>query len=313
MGYKLAGFDVIGNVEIDAGMMELYMRNHKPMYPHHMDVRKFRDIPNSELPADLFNLDILDGSPPCSTFSIAGKRERKWGKSNVFREGQTKQRLDMLFFDYIDIAEKLKPKVVIAENVKGLLMGNAKGYVSEIIKAFDEAGYMVQVFLLNAATMGVPQARERVFFIAGRKDLDFPRLTLKFNEDPIFYGTISSKTMGPPLKQDSNVYKLWKARKHGDLSMADTAQRLFGKSSYFNTAYLYEKRIVPTIASTAIGRSVRFDMPNYISDEEIILSQSFPQDYDFYNSDVQYVCGMSVPPLMMYRIANEINSQWLSK
>ncbi len=125
-----------------------------------MDVR---ELVNQDLPEELYNLDVLDGSPPCSTFSMAGSREKGWGVEKQFREGQKRQRLDDLFFHFINIAKELQPKVVVAENVKGLVGGNAKGYVNEILKAYDEAGYKVQIFLLNAATMGVPQRREREY------------------------------------------------------------------------------------------------------------------------------------------------------
>ena len=91
---------------------------------------------------------------------MAGSREKACGKEKHFREGQSKQVLDDLFFHFIDTAKKLKPKVVVAENVKGLVIGKAKGYVKQIFKKFDEAGYDVQLFLLNAAFMGVPQKRE---------------------------------------------------------------------------------------------------------------------------------------------------------
>ena len=103
-------------------------------------------------------------------FSMAGNRE-KTGKERKFREGQATQVLDNLFFDYIDLAKKLQPKVVVAENVKGLLLGNAIEYVRRVYKAFDDAGYYCQHWLLDASKMGVPQRRERVFFICLRKDL----------------------------------------------------------------------------------------------------------------------------------------------
>ena len=98
--------------------------------------------------------------------TMAGNREKDWGKEKKFREGQTNQVLDNLFFDFIDLAKELKPKIVVAENVKGLLMGNAKKYVGKIYSEFDKAGYYCQHFLLDASKMGVPQKRERVFFIA---------------------------------------------------------------------------------------------------------------------------------------------------
>jgi len=177
MGYKLAGFDVLGCNEIDPKMIEAYKVNHKPKYAFLEPIQEFKL--RDDLPEELYNLDILDGSPPCSSFSMAGSREADWGKEKKFREGQAEQVLDTLFFDFIDLAKKLQPKVVIAENVKGLLLGEARAYVSKIYDAFDAAGYIVQHWLLDASTMGVPQKRERVFFVAMRKDLAEPFLEAK--------------------------------------------------------------------------------------------------------------------------------------
>ena len=116
MGYKLAGFDVIGCNEIDAKVNRCYVANHSPRYNFLEDIRTLRER-ERELPPDLYNLDILDGSPPCSTFSIAGNREKDWGKEKKFREGQSAQVLDTLFFDFIALAKELQPKVVVAEYV----------------------------------------------------------------------------------------------------------------------------------------------------------------------------------------------------
>ena len=169
MGYKLAGFDVIGHNDIDPKMVEVYKENHKPKYSYLESITTFAK--RKDLPKDLYELDILDGSPPCSSFSMAGNREKDWGKEKKFREGQELQVLDTLFFDFIDLAKELQPKVVVAENVKGLLLGNAKEYVKKIYEEFDKAGYYCQHFLLDASKMGVPQRRERVFFVCLRKDL----------------------------------------------------------------------------------------------------------------------------------------------
>lgn len=313
MGYKLAGYDVIGNVEIDKQMMEIYQKNHRPRLPFLMDIREFNAIPDKDLPRELFALDVLDGSPPCSTFSMAGKREEKWGRAKQFREGQKKQRLDTLFMDFIETARRLRPKVVIAENVTGLLRGNAKGYVTEVLAGFDRAGYIVQMFSLNAATMGVPQSRERVFFIARRKDIDMPVLHLAFNETPIPYGEIKSAVPGSEIKPGSVWMDLWNHRKPGDRNLSNADMRRRGKNSFFNTYFLYESKLSPVIVSSRMSLPMRFDSPHYMSEEEIILAQSFPQDYDFCGEDVQYVCGMSVPPVMMERISAEIYRQWLAE
>ena len=161
MGYKLAGFDVIGMNEIDPRIAAIYKLNHKPKYSF---ICSIRDMIDAELPEALYNLDILDGSPPCSSFSTSGNREKDWNKVKQFAEGQALQRLDDLFFEYIALAKKIQPKIVVAENVKGLISGKARGYVKEILTSFNDANYDVQIFLLNACNMGVPQYRNRVFF-----------------------------------------------------------------------------------------------------------------------------------------------------
>lgn len=307
MGYKLAGFNVLGNCEIDKKINEVYIENHKPKYNYCMPIQEMNQL--KEYPEELYDLDILDGSPPCSTFSIAGEREKNWGKSKKFREGQACQVLDDLFFEFIKLAEILKPKIIVAENVKGIIMGNARGYVNLIIKQLDKAGYNTQIFLLNAVRMGVPQKRERVFFIATRKDLNFPKLNLEFNEKFITYGEIKD-TEYKLINKDTLLYQRWLKRNRKDNSLCDTIQRTEnGKISSFNTQFVKDNRIPNTLASGSLF--LRFDVPASISDRDIKIIQTFPQDYNFLKQNVQYICGMSVPPIMMKKIAEQIKVQLL--
>lgn len=307
MGYKLAGYDVIGNVEIDPRVMAVYQKNNHPRYPFLMDVREFLQLPREKIPDELFNLDILDGSPPCSVFSIAGEREKGWNKEKVFREGQAKQKLDDLFFYFISIAQRLQPKVVIAENVSGLLKGNAKGYVNEIFKAFNDAGYKTQLFLLNAAFMGVPQKRERCFFIAHRKDLDFPKLSLSFNEKPILFGEVRTKQGRP--SRDGICQELLKYRIKSDKSLADISKRLRGREYGYGITILHDDEVAYTLVSS--GNTYRYCDAMCVSDGDCCGIQTFPQDYDFLGQTAKYICGMSVPPVMMAQVASEVYNQWL--
>jgi DNA (cytosine-5)-methyltransferase 1 len=89
MGYKLAGFDVLGCNEIDPKMIEAYKTNHNPKYAYLEPIQEFKL--RDDLPQELYDLDILDGSPPCSSFSMAGNRGDDWGKEKKFREGQAEQ------------------------------------------------------------------------------------------------------------------------------------------------------------------------------------------------------------------------------
>lgn len=78
MGYKLAGYDVIGCNEIDPRMISIYRENHNPKYSFCEPIQEFKK--RKYLPKELYNLDILDGSPPCSSFSISGNRAKDWNK-----------------------------------------------------------------------------------------------------------------------------------------------------------------------------------------------------------------------------------------
>lgn len=305
MGYKKAGFRVLGNVELDPAINAMYVKNHHPQYNYCMDLRDFNRI--EELPEDLYHLDILDGSPPCSTFSLAGKRERSWGVEKQFREGQKMQTLDDLFFVFLDTVAKLKPKIVIAENVAGLVMGNAKGYVREILAEFRELGYDVQLFKLNSAWMDVPQKRERVFFIANR--MGYPAIKLDFNHTPIKFGQVRT-TQGKDINPDSMLAKRLKLVKPGDGRMMDMMVRMYGKANNYSTLLVPDNKTCRTVTSG--GVYVRTADQKMFSDKDFINVQTFPQDYDFCGNNVQYVCGMSVPPNMMANIAMEVWKQWLA-
>lgn len=320
MGYKLAGFDVIGCNEIDPKMMEAYRINHKPKYSYLEPIQTFKL--RDDLPQELYQLDILDGSPPCSSFSMSGNREKDWGKEKKFREGQAKQVLDDLFFDFIDLAKKLQPKVVVAENVKGLLLGEAKSYVRRIYKEFEDAGYYLQHFLLDSSKMGVPQRRERVFFIALRRDLAtkflyqmdmftvVPKIQIEFNGNPILYREIKTKQSGKRLTPETELY--WNNRKYGDGDFSEIIMRMTGKQKQWNRKFIYDDMTPLTI--TAGGYlPVRYDEPYEISNDEIKMIGTYPMDYDVAKNKIEYLVGMSVPPLMTAAIADEIYNQWINK
>lgn len=297
MGYKLAGFEHLGGVEIDPQVADIYKTNHNPKYLYVDDIREFNK--RDDLPKELYELDILDGSPPCSTFSMAGSRESAWGEEKVFREGQAKQTLDDLVFVYIETINKLKPKVAILENVKGMIAGNAKAYVKEATKRLREYGYDVQVFLLNAATMGVPQKRERVFFICSRRDLKYPKLKLGFNESVI----PSEVVLDNSIKNNDITaleLKYWNEAKQGES---------VGK---FKTNKKYHlKKVAGTVTSGS--RYFHPTIPRQIQSREYQLIGSYPLDYNFKKVQPQYLIGMSVPPVMVAQISHQIFLQWFKE
>ena len=321
MGYKLAGFDVLGCNEIDPKMIEAYKTNHNPKYAYLEPIQTFKL--RNDLPQELYELDILDGSPPCSSFSMAGNREKDWGKEKVFREGQAEQVLDTLFFDFIDLAKKLQPKVVIAENVKGLLVGEAKEYVRKIYREFDLAGYYVQHWLLDASKMGVPQRRERVFFIALRKDLATPfmkqvdlftvapELNLEFNEPEIPYKDIECGSDAEPMYTiPPACIPYWSETKIGNAFSS-----VHPKGHFFQCYKADPNKVLPTFTPHDKNRQgvFHYEQLRTLTKKEIMLVSTFPLDYQPNPLNISYACGMSVPPVMTAQIAKQVYEQWLSK
>lgn len=304
-GYKMSGFTVLGCNEIDPEMNKVYLENHKPRFNFLESIETFKL--KKELPQELLELDILDGSPPCSSFSMSGNREKDWGKDKKFREGQANQVLDDLFYHYIDLAEKLKPKVIMAENVKGMLAGNAKGYVKNIIRKYQDLGYDVQLFLLNGATMGLPQRRERVFFICRRKDLNLKDLVLDFKEKKVTCREAFENKKGDG-EYLSDAFKRWWVSTPPGKSFSFAHP----KGSYFNSQKLDPNEPAPTMIATGGAPLSHWNEPRKISVEEMLAVQSFPQDYNFCGVDEKYVMGMSVPPLMIHKISEQIYEQWFS-
>lgn len=116
-------------------------------------------------------LDCLEGSPPCKSFSMSGVRESGWGEVVKYSD-ERNQRTDDLFYEYVRVLRDFKPKTFIAENVNGLVVGEAATkMLYPLMKEFDTLGYRVDYRVVQASDHGVPQSRPRVFLIGVRKDL----------------------------------------------------------------------------------------------------------------------------------------------
>ena len=159
LGYKMAGYDVRLAVEWDAGAAAVYRRNFPdtPIYQGDIgDLSVSEALTIAELKPG--ELDILDGSPPCQGFSIAGKRKFSDSRNQLFRE-------------YVRMVEGLQPRAFVMENVSGMIKGKMKLMFAEMTRALKATGYSVSCRLLNAWWYGVPQDRRRLIWIGVRPDL----------------------------------------------------------------------------------------------------------------------------------------------
>jgi DNA (cytosine-5)-methyltransferase 1 len=314
MGYKLAGCDVVAANDIDPEMAWHYRKNVNP--PHYF-LCPIRSLLDMELPQVAYELDILDGSPPCSTFSMAGSREKAWGKKKHFREGQAEQVLSDLFFDYLDVVERLRPKVAIAENVKGMIVGNAKGYTKLVMQRFKEIGYVPQLFLINSADCGVPQRRERVFFCAIRGDI--ARRSLKFDVKlPWISVRQALSDLGPLSAMEEQetlpnalVKRWWRKTRPGE-RFEQAAARYGHKPKLFNYPKLHPDLPSVTLVATGATQMTHWESCRSLTFREWKRLGSFPDDYEAKDEKIgKYMVGMSVPPRMTQAVANAVIDQWL--
>jgi len=171
LGFEMAGYTVRWASEFVPAAAEVYRLNH-PGVP--LDTRDIRDVNAADILAAsglaVGETDVLEGSPPCASFSTAGKRQASWGKTTAYSD--TAQRSDDLFFEFVRILDGVRPRVFVAENVSGLVKGAAKGYFKDILRAMKATGYRVEARLLDAQWLGVPQSRQRIIFVGVRDDID---------------------------------------------------------------------------------------------------------------------------------------------
>jgi len=179
-GYRLAGGKILAINEFVEEAQNTYRENYPNTTIVPGDIKELTGTHLMEQAGvKVSELDILDGSPPCSAFSMAGSVSHGEGRTHADAFGKTKQYSDIkgvsnvedLFFEFLRVAKDIKPKVIIGENVEGLTMGEAKEYFNKIQNTFEQIGYLVVADVLNASYFGVPQSRKRCFFIGVREDV----------------------------------------------------------------------------------------------------------------------------------------------
>jgi len=159
LGYSMAGYRELLAVEWDDHAVATFRLNFPDVPVYHGDIAKLSVDECLRLAGiGPEELDVLDGSPPCQGFSTAGKRKMDDGRNQLFRE-------------YVRLLRGLRPKVLVMENVSGMVKGKMKLIFAEILRELKESGYHVSARLMNAMYYGVPQSRQRMIFIGGREDL----------------------------------------------------------------------------------------------------------------------------------------------
>ena len=335
-GYRMAGFPILYANEFVPAARDSYAAN-KAEYTY-LDGRDIREVTPDDVLAKMNlrqgELDLFDGSPPCASFSTAGKREAGWGK--VKKYSDVEQRTDDLFFEYARLLRGLQPRTFVAENVSGLVKGTAKGYFKLILAELRACGYRVGAQVLDAQWLGVPQSRQRLIFMGVREDLEmdpvFPRpLPYRYTVRDAIPWIVRHGTAPPHADFVASNRSI-------DATMVDSAShpcptittgyatgaewdkfRPGEKSSkYFQLVKPSLDEACPTI--TAAGgnpglASVCHPLEKRkFSIEELKRICGFPDDFDLVGSYQQRWerCGRAVPPEMMRHIAMSVRDNILT-
>ena len=170
-GYKLAGGDCKFVNEFQQVAVDTYLANW-PGTPHICgDIKNVTGKQIMEMTGlKKYELDIMDGSPPCPPFSMSGTKQAGWGKEKT-AYGMKQKNIEDLTWEMIRIAGEMMPKVIICENVKGLTMEYANDHLQRMVRDFEALGYNTAYKVLNGIHFGVPQKRQRVFIVSVREDV----------------------------------------------------------------------------------------------------------------------------------------------
>jgi DNA (cytosine-5)-methyltransferase 1 len=317
LGYKMAGFRVLWASEFIPAAQDTYTANHPGTI---LDTRDLRTVSPEEILSktglQVGDLDLLDGSPPCASFSTAGSISKSWGE--VKKYSDTKQRTDDLFFEFIRILRGLSPKVFIAENVSGLVRGKSKGYFLSILQAMKASGYYVTCRILDAQWLGVPQARRRTIFIGVRTDLKkAPQYPTPF---PYRYALRDALLLGSkPITEEE--YETVKDSVLGTVLSAQWDKLHQGEQSakYFNCVKAHMDKPCPTICashgSPGTASTLHPLEKRKFTIRELKAICGFPTDFILTGSFKKQWerLGRAVPPIMMANIARTVRDEILGE
>ena len=354
-GYRLAGGKILCINEFVEEAQNTYRENYSdtPILPgdiKELSGKDFLDVAG----IGVGELDILDGSPPCSAFSVAGKLSHNiheeehidlwgnvtvekvsgkhsdgWGQTKNYSDGKTVENIEDLFFEFLRIAEEIKPKVIVAENVKGLTIGEARTYFNKILNTFEKIGYDVCAQVLDSRYYGVPQSRSRVIFIGVREDIaakagyNFMTISQIFPEPDKEAMKLKDAMVGLVNNPDEVKYltEKWENtaywKQTGSKMPANPDKVLTGmdfhpKGHHFNLKRCSLEAPAPTItamgsAETTAG-AFHWSEPRKLTIPELKRIMALPDDFKLTGKWSQKAerCGRMVPSRMMERIASSI-------
>lgn len=285
LGIERAGFELIAGIDKDKTAIDTHRKN-LDTSAIQMDLA---EVDKTKLPHSAREADYVHGSPPCQGFSLSGK-----GKD-------PEAEINRLVFRFIEWVQELSPRAVTMENVVGMKTQTPPYYISKLKTKFNKAGYNARQRVINAANYGVPQTRNRLIFVAYRKDV---------KAKPRFPKPTHSKTETTNL--DGDKLEEW-VGVEDTIDLENIETKAQGKTS--NSAWRDGSKPSPT-CTTGGNIYVRGDgIDRALKPAEYAMLQTFPPNYEFSGETKEEKyrqIGNAVPPLLQKKIATQVK-QYLEK
>lgn len=311
LGFSAAGFNICISSDIDAFSCKTLELNsgRRPIYNHakamQADItktssKKLLEIAN----LDKNNVDLLIGGPPCQSFSVFGRRK-----------GLEDPRGNLVW-EYLRILQEIQPTVFVFENVAGLKSIHNGSLYDEILKSLELDGlYTVSAHSYQLANFGIPQFRDRIFFIGTKTNIVVPEMKPSHgqgNED-YPYRTASEALKFLPEVWESSLIKNHIGRKHSQ-RIIDRYQSLeFGErdpKTRINKLHPNKPSFTIIVGSDKGGGKghVHPFMPREVTPRESARMQTFPDWWEFYGTGRHVIrqVGNAVPPLFAAQLAEHI-------
>ena len=332
LGYKLAGGDVLVANEFVEEASNTYLANSPKTKMLTDDIK---EITGQDL-LDTVNLkkgelDILDGSPPCSFFSTASRWSKSKSTSNVknYSDGKKVENIEDLFYEYIRIASDIMPKVIIAENVPSMLNQDHRKYFDNVINGFSDIGYYPMAKCMDASNYSVPQSRVRCIFICVRSDIAdsinigrheihniYPRgshrfISIKNAIDDVNNNQEDIDTLIEYYER-GGFQKKWMSKLPKNPDKLMKASHIHPTQSLFNLIRPCPDLPSPTLTQTgqqlALSGVFHYNEDRKLSVQELMRLTTLPEDFVLtgtFDQRAERVCRM-VPPKLMYAVAESV-------
>ena len=251
LGFRMSGYKSILANEFDEWAAETYAKNNINTPLLIEDIRKATDLKILQTKYGLRKVQGIIGGPPCQGFSLSGNRDKKDPRNSLFME-------------FVRFVKYFEPEFFVMENVKGILSMHTEDgskVVDIIMDEFTTAGYKTSYAVLNAANYGVPQLRERVFFIGLKSKFPYDKNKLfpkpKFNINN--YVTVEQAIMDlPQLTAGKGTEYLEYENK--PLNAYQRLMREDSKGVYNHFAMRHTQRLIERFKIIKYGESVK-DVP----------------------------------------------------